>query len=118
MKMDKNVASRLSIANVTGMKADSFLIVDGETSIPEVYNDEESKILDDLSSEFLALVELGDPVQCAFTDAQDFACMFSDLIAAKTAEDFEAIAGCYGYLAQRAGVKQYIEYCMKKIQSA
>ena len=116
--MDKNAAFTMNVANVTGMKPDSFSVVTCDSPIAEVYNDDESRILDGLSSEYLALAELGDEVPCTFTDAQDFACMFEDLMAAKTVEDFEAIAGCYGSLAQRPGVRQFIEYHVSKLRSA
>ena len=128
--MDKNAAYRLDVANATGMRANSFSIVDINDLVQdpfadEVFPNEEARRLHILTTDFLtfaeeskALADLGDKVPCASSDAKDYKCMLNDLLAAKTIEDFEAIAECYGNLARRPVIKADIESHLSQLRSA
>ncbi len=118
MIMDKEVREQMSIANATGMSADGFIISAGDHPLPEVYNDEESEVVDGLANVYFALKDLGEVASATSAEAKDFSCLMGKLTSAETEEDYQLIASCYGSLAGLEGVRKFIEFRMRKLKAA
>ena len=112
MFKDAEVARKMSEANELGMDPDSYSTGDLEEieKIHEVYNSEESRLIDGMASAMLDLLELGECAPAKASDARDFACMIDDLSAAKTAEEFDETVACYGMLGSHPAVQEYVAY--------
>ena len=108
MYVDGNVAKKMSEANQLGLHPDEYSVgeLDEIEKIHEVYNSEESRLIDQMADAMLYLIALG--------DKKDFACLINDLTDAKTEAEFDETLSCYGNLGQNPAVKEYVEY--KKAQ--
>jgi len=110
--MNKEVVKAMTTCNKLGMRPDEFSIVELEeiNKITEVYNSEESRLIDNMANAMLDLLALGEKAEAEASDAKDFACMIDDLCMAKTAEDYELTLSVYGNLGQIPAVQEYVAY--------
>lgn len=81
----------------------------GETEYPsEVYNTEESRVLDMVADAMLYLAALGDKSEAKSADAKDFASLIDDLVEAKSEVEYDSILSCYGGLGQSEAVQAFV----------
>lgn len=115
--LDKNVARKMTEANMLGMSANQFSVGDLEEleAIHEVYNSEEQRLIDAMADSLLALGELGDCSPAKSTDAREFGSMIDLLCEAKTSEEFDIALGCYGDLGRNKAVRDYVNFKKKKL---
>jgi hypothetical protein len=116
MYVDGNVAKKMSEANQLGLHPDEYSVGELEEieKVHEVYNSEESRLIDQMADAMLYLIALGDKSEASSTEAKDFACLINDLTDAKTEAEYDETLSCYGNLGQNPAVKEYVEY--KKAQ--
>lgn len=111
-----DVRREMTVANKLGVAPGSFAIgtLEELEISPQVYNCSEDELVDALSTELLALAELGDCAPAHNNDAADFASMIEDLLSATTEEEYDAALSCYGSLGEKKSVRRFVAY--KKAQ--
>lgn len=109
---DPAVADEMGIRNELGVSGVRVARNDEELeALPEeAYNSEEERLLDELADAWLRGEVLGVCIPASATDAQDFSAMVSDLLAAKTEEEFDLVLSCYGNPMERSSIKKFVEY--------
>jgi len=80
------------------------------TKPKEFYNSDEEKYLDEMVGEYYNYLVLGDRVDVHNSDANDFANMISDLISARTPEEFDTIVATSGAFGTIPAVVAYVEH--------
>jgi hypothetical protein len=109
---DPAVADEMGIKNELGVTGVRVARNDEELEeLPaETYNSEEERLLDELADAWLRGEVLGICIPATSTDSEDFSAMISDLLEAKTEEEFDLVLACYGNPMERSSIKKFVEY--------
>ena len=94
---------------------------EGESDLPirEFYSDEEEKLLDEMATELLDIAGLGSEVPSVAapeSELMDYGAMITDLLEARTKEEYRFVLSAYGYLGRLESVVNYVDYKMAACQ--
>lgn len=115
---DRAVADEMGIRNELGMAGGGVRVARNDEELEalpeETYNSEEERLLDELADAWLRGEVLGVCIPASSTDVKDFSAMVSDLLAAKTEEEFDLVLACYGNPMERSSIRKFVEYKTEK----